>query len=71
MLGSATCEHAITKLKAKADEKAVATTAAAAKKEHASSKKARDISLQVATGSNLLIKIERLHPFVLGSLLEG
>jgi hypothetical protein len=56
------------RLNDKLNDKAAAAAAAAAKKEQASNKKPREISLQVATGSNLLIKIERRGPFVLGSL---
>ena len=52
---SATSKQAIAKLKAEPDKKAAAGAAAAAKKEQATNKKPMDISLQVATSSNLLI----------------
>ncbi len=61
-MGSATGEQAMAMLKAKEDERVAGVAAAAAKKDQAKDKRARDTSALVLTGSEIMKRLEQLGP---------
>jgi hypothetical protein len=62
LVGSATGEQAMAMLKAKEDERVAADAAAAAKKDQAKDKRARDTTALVTIGSKVLKRLEQLGP---------
>jgi hypothetical protein len=62
LVGSATGEQAMAMIKAKEDERVAGAAAAAAKKDQAKDKRARDTSALVLTGSEILKRLEQLGP---------
>ena len=61
-MGSATGDKALAMLKKNHDERVAAAAAAAAKKDQAKTKKTKDTTALVTTGSEILTRLEQLGP---------